>query len=262
MSTSNAELVYTAKAYVPANTLNAAMEAYELPQATLTCMGLLLSSDSTTAGVRTINLALVPTVAATATAQLNPGGGAPSASPVFSLTLTGAGSGYAAPPVVSIVPASGDSTGNGAKARATLNLASVSVTSEGSGYVVPIVEFVGNLAPNGTPATATATVVGGMITGIAVTSPGSGYTGIPQVLILDPGGGTGAEATAVMQVGSLVLTNPGKAYSAAPTVVLTPLFKSQWPDGSNQAQPLAGLFLPGISKTSLAQVVASPPVIT
>jgi hypothetical protein len=262
MTTSNAALVYTAKVYAPVAAVNAALESYELPQATLTFMGLRVESDTTTGGVRTVNLALVPTSNATATAQLQPGGGAPSASPVFSLTLTGAGSGYAAPPVVSIVPAAGDMTGGGAAARAFLSVGSVNVTAGGASYAAPVVTFVGGLSAGGVAATATATVGGGgAITGITVTSAGSGYVGIPEVVITDSAG-SGAEATAVLVVSNIELTNPGKAYSAAPTVVITPLFKSQWPDGANQAAPLNNLFTIGLQKASLCQIVASPPVLS
>ena len=54
-----------------------------------------------------------------------------------------------------------------------------------------------------------------------------------------------------MQVGSLVLTNPGKAYSAAPTVVLTPLFKSQWPDGATRPSRWPGFSCPGSRRRPL-----------
>lgn len=48
---------------------------------------------------------------------------------------------------------------------------------------------------SGTGAAATATVVGGVVTGITVTDPGTGYTSAPTVAF-SGGGGTGAAATA------------------------------------------------------------------
>ena len=93
---------------------------------------------------------------------------------------------------------------NGSNDR-TLNLGlyyaeplTVSVISGGFGYsATPSVTFTGGNAGGGTPtqATGTATVVGGVVTGVTVTSPGSGYTSYPNVTISDPTG-VGAQAVA------------------------------------------------------------------
>src|SRR5262249_51189492 len=60
-------------------------------------------------------------------------------------------------------------------------VASVFLTSGGSGYSsAPTVTF-GAAPPGGTTATGTATISGGVVTGITITNPGSGYTAAPAV---------------------------------------------------------------------------------
>jgi len=76
-----------------------------------------------------------------------------------------------------------------------------------------------------TPATATATVVGGVVTGLTLNSAGSGYApnSSPMVHIVG-GGGYGAWATATVigtgQVSTLTLTSGGAGYATAPTVTI------------------------------------------
>jgi len=76
-----------------------------------------------------------------------------------------------------------------------------------------------------TAATATATVLNGVVTGLSLTSRGSGYTpnSSPMVHIYG-GGGYGAWATATVSalgdVSTLSLTNGGAGYSSAPSVAI------------------------------------------
>jgi FtsP/CotA-like multicopper oxidase with cupredoxin domain len=61
------------------------------------------------------------------------------------------------------------------------------------------------------------------LTGLSLTTGGSGYTSAPTVAI-SGGGGTGAAATAVLgpgSVGSFTVTNTGNGYTSPPTVSLT-----------------------------------------
>lgn len=62
------------------------------------------------------------------------------------------------------------------------------------------------------------------ITGIAITSAGSGYTSPPAVDITG-GGGSGASAQATInaaqEVAGVVLTNPGSGYTSAPSVAFS-----------------------------------------
>jgi hypothetical protein len=79
----------------------------------------------------------------------------------------------------------------------------------------------------GSAATATATVSGGKITGLSVTSGGSGYVASsPPAVFLTGGEGTGARATANVssggEVSSFTITDAGAGYTSAPTVTITP----------------------------------------
>jgi uncharacterized protein len=76
------------------------------------------------------------------------------------------------------------------------------------------------------------TVVGGVVTALTITNPGSGYTSAPTVTINPIGGGTGANASATLNgsganitavingaVNSLTLTSAGSGYGTVlPTV--------------------------------------------
>jgi hypothetical protein len=75
----------------------------------------------------------------------------------------------------------------------TTNIDSITVTSGGSGYVNPSVTISGD----GTGATASATVVNGVITSITVTSGGSGYT--QASIVISDISGSGAVAVAVIR---------------------------------------------------------------
>jgi formylglycine-generating enzyme required for sulfatase activity len=74
----------------------------------------------------------------------------------------------------------------------------------------------------GEPATAVATITAGFVTGITVTSGGSGYTSEPSVT-LSGGGGIGASGKAIMagdKVALILVLTAGSGYSTAPTVVV------------------------------------------
>jgi len=74
----------------------------------------------------------------------------------------------------------------------------------------------------GEPATAVATITAGFVTGITVTSGGSGYTSEPAVT-LSGGGGSGATAKAILSGDKVALTlvlTAGSGYATAPTVVV------------------------------------------
>lgn len=74
-------------------------------------------------------------------------------------------------------------------------VASLSLTSGGSGYTsAPTPTISGG---GGTGAAATATVTGGAVTGLTLTSGGSGYTSAP-IVSFSGGGGSGAAATATL----------------------------------------------------------------
>jgi FtsP/CotA-like multicopper oxidase with cupredoxin domain len=88
----------------------------------------------------------------------------------------------------------------------------VVVTTGGAGYSAPVVTF--SAPPTGVTATGTATMANGIITGITVTNPGSGYTSAPLVTIT---GGAGTGATAYATVGTEVSMVPAIPNPAYPT---------------------------------------------
>ena len=76
------------------------------------------------------------------------------------------------------------------------------------------------------PGTGTPIISNGVITGIAVLHPGSGFYRAPTVTIIDSGGGTGATAIATLsgcEVGSVTVTNGGSGYSIQTKVLLLPI---------------------------------------
>ena len=116
---------------------------------------------------------------ASATAFLGSG---PNAGQVVGYTINTAGSGYTSSPTVIITPASGDTTGSGASAAATLDVVSYTVTSAGSNYTSsPTVTLTNALADTtGSGATATSAL---QVASVAVPTGGySGFTGPPLVI--------------------------------------------------------------------------------
>jgi hypothetical protein len=78
----------------------------------------------------------------------------------------------------------------------TFTLTGFNVVSGGSGYTTPVVILTGG---GGTGAKATARVSNGVILGVVLTSPGSGYTSTPLVTFRDPSPrAKGATATAIL----------------------------------------------------------------
>ncbi len=78
----------------------------------------------------------------------------------------------------------------------------------------------------GEQATAIATLTSGFVTGITVTSGGSGYTQEPSVTITG-GGGSGAAAKAILngdKVASVIVLNAGVGYTSLPTVTIEARF--------------------------------------
>jgi hypothetical protein len=137
---------------------------------------------------------------------------------------------YNSPPTV--VMAGGASTASG-------SVSSINIVNGGSGYLSGYIS-VSITGGGGSGAVAgTVTVVGGVITAIAVASGGTGYTSPPNVTITTQHSffGSGAMAAAVLSTGAvtaicssvlfgaplsrLVITNSGTAYSAVPTVTVT-----------------------------------------
>jgi hypothetical protein len=91
----------------------------------------------------------------------------------------------------------------------TGRVGSVTVSNGGTGYI-PAETTVTFGAPNvtgGIQATGTAVISGGVITGVTVTNPGSGYTSAPAVTIASTGAGASAVATSVKVDGGVKINN-------------------------------------------------------
>lgn len=114
----------------------------------------------------------------------------------------------------------------------------------------------------GTPATVLPVAPFGVVTGLTIVTPGSGYVRAPRVLILDATG-LGATARVTMGVGAITLIDRGHGYSAAPTVTLVPLFKSFYPDPDlvAQAKPFWTLMETAIGLACISPVVSTPPLV-
>lgn len=280
-----ATLVY--KAFLggaSAGTVQGLMSSVPVPPTILSAFGLRVISDATTSAdpvVRTIVLGLNPPSAASATATLADQGA--SGSGVGSITVSAAGSGYVLPPIVSFtggrpippvepgfptqtidVNQQVGSLNSPAVAQAYLKAVGTNIGSGGSGYDSATTTLVvaGRQEKGGAALVLTPTFTGGVLTGVAITAAGSGYTGVPQISVVDSSGsGSGASVTVTMGVSNIDVLRPGTGYDAAPTVVLTPVFQAFFPPSGDQAAPFQQLMTSALEEATMGPVTASPVVI-
>lgn len=98
------------------------------------------------------------------------------------------------------------------------SLVSISVTGGGTGYgSTPTVVIGAPVGAGGVQATATATVSGGVVTGVTITNPGSGYTTAPAVSF--SGGSPTTAATATATTNTLTITALGSGKTGQ-TIIL------------------------------------------
>ncbi len=194
------------------------------------------------------------------------------------LNLNDVGRGYSASTKVQFQGGLPNGTGTEAEGVCTVaangRITSVTLTKPGAGYVTaPKVFFydptnrgsgakVSATMGGGTPATLTLTIVANAITAVAVTTRGTGYVAVPDVLIVDPtAAGSGAAIHLRMGVERVDLLNRGSGYTAAPLLTFIPRFKTLFPDGSDQKKPFYRLLEPAIALTLPSPVVSAAPVI-
>lgn len=89
------------------------------------------------------------------------------------------------------------------------SLSGLAVSAGGSGYTAPVVTISGpdGIGVQTVQATATASLTGGVVTGLAITNPGVGYVAIPAVTITDP---TGSGAVGAASLTAFVAAQPGQ----------------------------------------------------
>ena len=152
---------------------------------------------------------------------------------INSVALTNSGSGYTSFPTLSIGGA--PNVFHTASANVLAGISSISVSNGGSGYInqspaappAPNTAgtFVDIIGGGGSGAQAYATVVGGTVTGIRITNPGTGYTAMPTIFISSTISGSFAGSGASASVNGIALQgialNDGGFGYSAPTISLT-----------------------------------------
>jgi hypothetical protein len=142
---------------------------------------------------------------------------------VFSLSLLTPGAGYTSTPTVTLSGAGGGS------ATAVMEVGAISLSAAGAGYAVaPTVTITPNVVDTtGAGASAVATIddnplsaTYGQVTGVTLTSTGSNYSLAPTIAF-SGGGGTGAAASATLEIANLILTASGTTYTTTPTVTIS-----------------------------------------
>jgi hypothetical protein len=179
---------------------------------------------------------------------------------IVSVQVTDPGQGYVKVPQVIVVDPGQKNGGMMIVQPNPITGAEVNPTTTSSQFVAA------NLSPvmgQGTPATVKLTIMAGSITAVTVMGNGARYTQLPQILVIDPtGSGTGGIITPRMGVGSIELKTGGKGFKSAPSIMLTPFFKTLFPDSSNQAAPFFQLMQTAIAVSVISPVTSFAPVLT
>jgi len=146
---------------------------------------------------------------------------------VTSITVTNSGSGYISNLPAPSVTIGAPDTAGGAQATAYAVLSgggvsAITVSGEGNtGYTTATVNITPATGDLGTGATATATIVDGVITGVVITNPGSGYKALPVVTIAGDGGAVTTTVTlSTSSITSIIVTDGGSGYDNPPAVVI------------------------------------------
>jgi len=225
-------------------------------------MGVVPISDGVGASsldvTRTIVLG-IGTGASSSSAPVVPGGS--TKGPIVSCAVPGGvPSDYGAPPILSFT----DATGSGATAVAICGIGTVFIIAGGSGYTgaTEVTLRGGDLAPDGAPATLLPIIGGlGAITGVNVTSRGSGYNTFAEVIFTDSGGGSGAIAYAALKPVAITMYQQGEGYTA-PTLVITPFFRNCCPDSDHQEDCFRNWMTQILQEGAQTSVSAAVPVVS
>ena len=142
------------------------------------------------------------------------------------ITLTNTGAGYSNPQIV--VQGDRPATASATFLAVGSLVKNPRVTNGGSGYLMAPMVSIYDLDQNGTGATALATInSNGVVTGISITNPGSGYTS-PRFLVsgtaLQPAAASYLAMTNFLGIGSinaLTVQYGGQYYGSAPNVIIS-----------------------------------------
>ncbi|MGD1085049.1 MAG: LamG domain-containing protein, partial [Verrucomicrobiota bacterium] len=129
-----------------------------------------------------------------------------------------------------IVPASGTNwLTNGVYFTAVSDTTTVVIQGNPLGMLFDDFVWQPPITPIPNCATATPEVINGFVVGATITDGGSGYTNTPTVRIIGNGGGSGAQAVAVVSNGVVIaidVQDAGSNYTSAALVVIDPPFIS------------------------------------
>jgi hypothetical protein len=169
----------------------------------------------------TTSISIDPPIPNTATATVIIGG--VSGTGIESITMTNQGAGYISTPGFTIISAGGPGVAaNISPIIASGKVTGFSVTSQGSGYILPVTIII-DAPPAGVTATGTATIIEGKVSEIIITNPGTSYISEPQITI-DPPTGITPIATATIANGTVATVSYASAglsgYAFIPTVTI------------------------------------------
>ena len=94
-----------------------------------------------------------------------------------------------------------------AVATTTGRVSGITVTTGGTGYIPSETSVVFSAPASGITAQGVPVLSGGVLTGVTITNPGSGYTAVPTVTVTSSGTGTGAAATSLISQGGIKINN-------------------------------------------------------
>lgn len=195
--------------------------------------------------------------------------------------LKDSGRGY--PPTTTISIDGGSINGNSPAIPATAlptidafgRIVAVTLTNMGANYTsVPKVAFnTGGIQParaaqafvamaDGNAARATATIAANVVNAILLTDAGTGYIGVPDIVLTGGGFATIAQVTARMELERVDVRYAGAGYPAVgTTVVFTPFFKQRFSDVSDQGAPFARIFQAQFVRDVVAPMISAAPVL-
>jgi hypothetical protein len=256
--------------------LIAAVAAVLPPYAILTKMGVFVLTDSTVAvapvppQVRTrITRTMVLTLQTASPASL--GAVVDGQNRILSVTVSGEGA-YGGQPRVfqsNFVPVSvprappGQVIGPAQAPLLQANMALVAtvVPQTGTGYTFPSIIALGGMMAGGTPPTFAPVIGGGgALIAINVASPGGPYCQAPILQIGDPTG-SGAQAQAILGIGSVSVLSPGPGSPVGPVLGITQTFALQSPTNPAAAAIFGNLMGQAIQNAVGFPVIVTPPVI-